>query len=164
MIRIGKSQYIFTDGTSFVQLAELYGTSNDDKPTTGYATGSSFVEVDTGKLFLYDEESGDWSEVSGTGGGGGGESDVEIVEVTFVNSTSDGAQMYCSCVINDYASSQFAVEANDSVTVQVILYKGLADCYGISYNNLNLALSGDNYNADEAITGAGTITITDVGE
>ena len=72
MIRIGKSQYIFTDGTSFVQLAELYGTSNDDKPTTGYATGSSFVEVDTGKLYLYDESEvgGGWYEVGGGSDGG----------------------------------------------------------------------------------------------
>lgn len=64
MIRIGDSKYIFTEGASYVVLAQLYGTSNDTKPTTGYATGSSFVEVDTGKLFLYDEVGATWTEVA----------------------------------------------------------------------------------------------------
>lgn len=41
---------------------EFAGLSTDSKPTEGIATGSQFTEVDTGKVFLYDSESGNWFE------------------------------------------------------------------------------------------------------
>ena len=44
-------------------IANLFGTSSDSKPTTGYANGSTFVEVNTGKLFLFNEATGAWVEV-----------------------------------------------------------------------------------------------------
>lgn len=41
---------------------DLIGLSSDEKPdATG--NGSSFLEMDTGKVFLFDEESGAWREV-----------------------------------------------------------------------------------------------------
>ena len=45
-----------------VTIIEAYGLSTDTKPTEGVATGSSYVEVNTGKAYLYDEASG-WTEV-----------------------------------------------------------------------------------------------------
>ena len=45
------------------RIAEFYGTSLDSKPTTGILNGSTFVEVDTGKLFLFNETAGEWVEV-----------------------------------------------------------------------------------------------------
>ena len=42
---------------------ELYGTSSDSKPTTGIVTGSVFVEVNTGKVFLFNEDASAWVEV-----------------------------------------------------------------------------------------------------
>lgn len=50
------------DGAA-LYAAELYGTSSDTKPTAGYANGSTFVEVDTGKLFLFNEAEQTWTEV-----------------------------------------------------------------------------------------------------
>lgn len=47
---------------------EATGLSTDTKPETNIITGSVFVEVDTGKPYLYDEVSGDWYEVGGTNG------------------------------------------------------------------------------------------------
>ena len=44
-------------------IATLYGNSTDTKPTENFANGSSFVEVDTGKLYLFDEEASSWVEV-----------------------------------------------------------------------------------------------------
>ena len=38
------------------------GLSTDGKPTGEYVTGSKFVVVDTGKRFLYSEDSGQWLE------------------------------------------------------------------------------------------------------
>ena len=35
---------------------EFCGKSGDTKPTTNLLTGSTFYEVDTGKLYMFDEE------------------------------------------------------------------------------------------------------------
>lgn len=51
------------DGNSIVQV-KLAGLSTDSKPTAGIATGSSFLEVNTGKVFLFDEVGGTWTEVA----------------------------------------------------------------------------------------------------
>ena len=45
-------------------IANLYGTSEDTKPTSGYANGSTFLEVDTGKIYLFNEDSSEWVEMS----------------------------------------------------------------------------------------------------
>jgi hypothetical protein len=50
----------FSDNKKYV---ELYGTSSDSKPTTGIVTGSVFVEVDTGKCYLFNEDASAWVEV-----------------------------------------------------------------------------------------------------
>ena len=70
MIRSENARVSFLDSNGqTVQMSDLYGLSTDTKPTTGLANGSIFVEVDTGKLFLFNEDTGEWSEIS-TGGGG----------------------------------------------------------------------------------------------
>lgn len=51
---------VFTDGTHYVKAA---GLASDSKPTAGLITGSHFVEVDTGKEYLYDEVSHNWHEI-----------------------------------------------------------------------------------------------------
>lgn len=48
------------DDANVVQIACL---STDDKPTDGIATGSLCLEVNTGKIFAFDEVSGNWSEI-----------------------------------------------------------------------------------------------------
>lgn len=52
-----------TEEGQALYIANLYGTSSDSKPTTGYANGSTFVEVNTGKLYLFNESAGAWVEV-----------------------------------------------------------------------------------------------------
>ena len=47
-----------------VQCVDLAGLSTDVKPI-GFATGSSFLEVDTTDVYLYDEESQEWNKVGG---------------------------------------------------------------------------------------------------
>lgn len=46
---------------------EFRGLSTDEKPTTigeePIANGTSFIEIDTGTVFLYDSESQEWNEV-----------------------------------------------------------------------------------------------------
>ena len=41
-------------------IADLFGTSLDTKPATGYATGSTFTEVDTGDIYLFNEDASEW--------------------------------------------------------------------------------------------------------
>lgn len=43
------------------RYAEMFGLSTDDKPTAGLVTGSRFTEVDTGIIYLFDEESATWT-------------------------------------------------------------------------------------------------------
>ena len=46
--------------TGELLLCKFAGNSGDSKPTTGIVTGSSFLEVDTGIEYLFDEFSGGW--------------------------------------------------------------------------------------------------------
>ena len=58
MIRVTKETG-FTEGKKYI---EAFGLSTDSKPTTGIVTGSVFVEVDTGKAFLFNETTSLWVE------------------------------------------------------------------------------------------------------
>ncbi len=44
---------------------EAYGLSTDAKPTSGLVTGSFFMEVDTGRVFLFDEDNQIWHPMGG---------------------------------------------------------------------------------------------------
>ena len=41
---------------------EISGDSLESKPTEGISDGSIFVESDTGKVYFFNEASGDWVE------------------------------------------------------------------------------------------------------
>jgi len=60
--------------------------SSDEKPTEGVKNGSTLIEIDTGKRYLYDALSGSWNEFSQGGGGGG-----EYVLPTMSPTTKGGA-------------------------------------------------------------------------
>lgn len=49
----------FTDNKTYI---EAYGKSTDAKPTSGIATGSTFFEVNTSKVFMFDESTSSWIE------------------------------------------------------------------------------------------------------
>ena len=51
-------------------LIEAYGKSTDNKPSfAGMATGSTYIAVDTGKAYMYEEEAPAWHEVGGESNG-----------------------------------------------------------------------------------------------
>lgn len=64
MIRATNATLIAIEDGNAVYIANLYGASTDAKPTTGYANGSTFLEVDTGKIFLFNESDSSWTELS----------------------------------------------------------------------------------------------------
>ena len=45
------------------QYIEYAGLSTDVKPVGGLMTGSTFIEVNTGYVYLYDEASETWNKV-----------------------------------------------------------------------------------------------------
>ena len=42
---------------------EYRGLSTDEKPTENIINGAKFIEIDTGKLYMYDIESEKWKEI-----------------------------------------------------------------------------------------------------
>ena len=49
----------FADGKGYVEIA---GISTETKPTKDIVTGSRFDEVNTGKVYRFDETTGTWYE------------------------------------------------------------------------------------------------------
>lgn len=45
------------------QEKEYRGLSTDTKPTEGIVNGSIFIEIDTGKIYMFDEENEQWTEL-----------------------------------------------------------------------------------------------------
>lgn len=58
------SGYKIVNGEAVAQyVQEGFCTSSENKPTTAeFANGSSVIEMDTGKLYFYDENASTWRE------------------------------------------------------------------------------------------------------
>ena len=67
MVRITKAEA----ATAEKNYVEFAGLSTDSKPTFGIITGSLFLEVNTGDVYAFDEEtnSGEWNKIAALGGG-----------------------------------------------------------------------------------------------
>ena len=63
MIRSYATRIVEGANGKILAVANLFGLSTDEKPTEGYANGTFFIEVDTGKLYLFNETAGEWTEV-----------------------------------------------------------------------------------------------------
>ena len=48
-----------------VKYYEFAGLSTDTKQTEGVATGSLFLEVDTGNWYAFDEAGSEWNQIAG---------------------------------------------------------------------------------------------------
>ena len=48
------------------RLIEARGKSTDTKPTERIENGSTFIEVDTGTMYFYDGETGEWLAFEGS--------------------------------------------------------------------------------------------------
>lgn len=82
MIRVLK-RFIAQDGGTNDEYVEISCLSSDTKPTSGIINGSIAQEVDTGKVYFYNEAANTWVEQFAFGGGsGGGTVEKFIVELT----------------------------------------------------------------------------------
>ena len=77
MVRIIKRISLGTESVSNVPYAIQYveGFCNtadvsSNLPTSGIAHGSKITDVETGTVYMYDENDGDWNEQATAGGGG----------------------------------------------------------------------------------------------
>lgn len=67
MIRELKIRQIsFDDSPVFYK--ELAGLEGDTKPVAALATGSMFLEVDTGDVYAFDEAGEEWHKICALGG------------------------------------------------------------------------------------------------
>ena len=68
MISISEAKRIREDGDDKLTILELRGLSTDEKPTdevnnTKIDNGSIFIEIDTGKVYMFDLENTEWKEI-----------------------------------------------------------------------------------------------------
>lgn len=71
MVRITKEELLVYSDEECTKYIEAAGLSTDSKPTTGIATGSLFLEVDTGDVYAFAEgDSGSWGKIAALGGSG----------------------------------------------------------------------------------------------
>lgn len=61
-MRIIEDRPFTTDGKHYIEAA---GSSSETKPTTDIVTGSLFLESDTGKMYVFDETSTEWTQIGG---------------------------------------------------------------------------------------------------
>ena len=96
----------------------LVGLSSDTKPTTSYkgiliCNGSSFIEVDTGTTYMYDEEGGTWTAQS-SGGSGGGSGSPSLAEVLQLITLAMGNNPITRIVVEDAAETEIEIENWDT--------------------------------------------------
>ena len=68
MVTVGKiERTLFEPNGEEKVLVELRGLSTDTKPTEldgqKIENGSTFIEIDTGKIYMYDLANEDWKEI-----------------------------------------------------------------------------------------------------
>ena len=83
------------------RASSFAGCSVDDKPLD-VENGSSFKEIDTGRVFRYDKENNLWIEQKSTTGGGGA-TEPYIEETYDADGNLIGAKMYGYTKVRDYA-------------------------------------------------------------
>ena len=70
MIRIIREQIVEHGEDGFIRYIEAAGLSTDTKPDENVATGSLFLEVDTGDVYAFAEgDTGEWNQIAALGGG-----------------------------------------------------------------------------------------------
>ena len=97
----------------------LVGLSSDTKPTTSFrniliCNGSSFIEVDTGTTYMYDEEGGTWSAQSSGGSGGSGSGSPSLAEVLQLITLAMGNNPITRIVVEDAAETELEIASWDT--------------------------------------------------
>lgn len=171
---IGESNVrTFTKESNFKQVYHYACLSTDNKPTTDIANGSTCIVMNTGKTYIFDEDSGEWVELpSSGGGGGGGGGDYSTASVAISNNVEFSNDFDCPYIedahgdIPAHVASTKYLGSGATATIDVVTYHGVA-VGTIGDTNLIYTVSGDittergEYEVLFLITGDGSITITE---
>lgn len=60
IVRINGDEFVTLPAGECCRRAEYYGNSSDTKPVDGVKNAEAFYEMDTKKLFLFDEQNKVW--------------------------------------------------------------------------------------------------------
>ena len=159
---------------------EFAGLSSDEKPDEGLITGSKFQEVDTGIIYLFDEESATWTASNS----GNGRTNIKGATVTLGSALKyDGTQKtksVSSVVIGTTTlteNTDYIVKDNTGTDVgdYVLHIVGIGSYTGIiaeewsigkgdgsvtaSPDSLSLTAEGDDGTSTLSVTGDGEISV-----
>ena len=176
MLRTLKTRYY--DG--FSCIAEYAGNSTDNKPTANIVTGSTFLEVDTGILYLFDEDTGTWVGSNS----GNGKTLISNATVTLGSSVSYDGTEKTQAVSTVKIGSTTLTENTDYIvtgnkateigdyTMRIVgigSYAGYVDkewsiskgtgSVSASPSSLTLTAEGDEGTSTLTVTGDGEITV-----
>lgn len=110
---------IRSDAQTGGELFTFAGLSADEKPVTSYSgtaisNGSVFIEIDTGKSYMYDAEGEEWNEQAGGGSGGGSGSGVTAAEIIQLITLAMGNNPITRIVVEDAAETELEIENWDT--------------------------------------------------
>ena len=123
--------------------------------------GSKFIEIDTGKTYLYDEENAHWIEQGSSGGsGGGGSSDFSTATVTVELNEGVDVWIRFPVITDDGIMVNMINQSTLSETYTVPLYNGKTTYYDDDYDYITITGNASKSNDDENITITGDCTIS----
>ena len=167
------------------KYSEMYGLSTDEKPIGGLVTGSKFTEVDTGIIFLFDEESATWTPSNS----GNGKTNISGATVTLGSAVKyDGTQKTKSVssvkigATTLTENTDYIVKDNQATDIGSYIlhivgigsYTGIiAEAWSIgkgdgsvtaSPDSLSLTAEGDDGTSTLSVTGDGEISVSSSAE
>lgn len=103
-----------------VQTVKTYsGLSTDSKPTEGIANGSQFIELDSGKLYMFDKDSELWMEY-GSGAKTGGLTFKPITITLEATGGGYGFEVYVGQDLGDDGVVHWLIDNKDGKSVFVV--------------------------------------------
>ena len=167
------------------KYSEMYGLSSDDKPAEGLVTGSKFTEVDTGIVYLFDEESATWTPSNS----GNGKTNIKGATVVLGSALKyDGTEKTKSVssvkigATTLTENTDYIVKNNQATDVgsYVLHIVGIGSYTGViaedweigkgdgsvtaSPDSLSLEAGGDNGTSTLTVTGDGEISVSSSAE
>ena len=112
--------------------------SADEKPSGELTNGSVCIEVDTGKIFLWDEEQGDWIEQFSIKGGGSNYTQTlqGMTDSVFQSMTEDELTHLVESLYSGDASGEITIDASalgsGEVKYPLVAFGATSDLYASS--------------------------------
>ena len=143
------------------RASSFAGRSVDDKPLDA-ENGSSFKEIDTGRVFRYDKENNLWIEQKSTTGGTGA-TEPYIEETYDADGNLIGAKMYGYTKIRDFVFSECTSLAHVSLpeSLTSIGIKVFSNCKSLTLTSLPESLTSI---GQQAFRNCKSLTLTSLPE